>query len=68
MGKVRLGRGETLREAAVFTHSEKMTATERQRANICSWGDLPLSMPPKTEGRGDGYDPGPMPRFGSRDR
>ena len=62
MGKMYRGCGETLREAAVFTHTEKMTATERQRANIRSWGDMPLSMPPKTEGRGDGYDAQSMPR------
>jgi hypothetical protein len=43
-------------------------ATERQRANLRSWAGTPMSMPPRKEGKGDGFDAVVFPRFGSIER
>jgi hypothetical protein len=43
-------------------------ATEVQRANLRSWEGTPISMPPRREGRGDGFDAVIFPRFGSIER
>ena len=48
--------------------SEIADATEVQRANLRSWAGTPISMPPRREGRGDGFDAASFPRFGSKDR
>jgi hypothetical protein len=43
-------------------------ASERERANLRSWAGTPMSMPPRKEGKGDGFDAAVFPRFGSIER
>lgn len=68
MPNVYRAKGEILHKASKYPPSERRSATEVQKANIRSWAGMPLSMPPKTEGRGDGFDAVVFQRFGSMER
>jgi hypothetical protein len=57
-----------LRTCSRFTPEEKRNATEVQRANMKSWGNIPITIPPMREGKGDGFDAMVFPRFGSIER